>query len=683
MKIEENLAPPLAPIEPHRALVHAEERVDHYFWLRNRDDPRVVAYLEAENAYTEAKTNHLESFREALYKEMLSRIKETDQTAPIRWGGNFYYSRTEEGKQYSISCRKLGSIQTPEQVLLDRNVLAEGHDYFRVGTVAVSEDQRLLAYNTDTEGNEVYTLVVKDLATDELLSDRIENTYYSVAWANDNRTFFYTVLDPAKRPYRLYRHVLGTDPGQDVLVYEESDEEFTLSASSTNSRRYLLINSSASVTDEWRYLPLDDPEGELRMVEPRRHGIEYEVAHQEERFLIRTNDQAKNFRMMQAPVSSPGRSNWEEVIPHREEVKITSVGAFKDYLVLQERKNGLTNIRILDTGKDADHYVEWPEPVYVALAAVGPEYDSTDVRLWYTSLVTPPTDFDYDMAKRELKTVKQLEVPGYDSSLYTSERVWAEATDGTRVPISLVHRKDLKKDGSNPIYLYGYGSYGASMDPYFSSQRLVFMERGFVCAIAHVRGGGELGETWRDDGRMLKKLNTFSDFITCAEYLVDQGYGSKDGIFIHGGSAGGLLLGAVVNMRPDLFRMVLSDVPFVDVINTMLDPSIPLTTLEYEEWGNPNDKEYYDYIMQYSPYDNVGDRKYPDILVTAGLNDPRVHYWEPAKWVAKLRVNNTSDGLILLKTNMGAGHAGASGRYDHLREDAFKYAFVLDRFGLG
>ena len=675
--------PPIAAVHPHSTTIHGQTRVDDYHWLRERSSSEVIDYLKAENRYTEAQMRHTKKLQKTLYREMKSRIKETDLSVPVRDGGYFYYSRTVEGSQYPIRCRKMGNLEAEEEVLLDANRLAEGHDYFRIGVYKVSPNHKLLAYSVDTVGSETYTLYVKDLETGGLLLDEIPNTYYSVEWGNDNRTIFYTILDAAKRPFKLLRHTLGTDTNRDVVVHNETDERFFVSVSKTRSDKYLLLNLGSQITSEVRYLDADRPTGAFTVVQPRVQGMEYDVNHHGDHFYIVTNDNATNFKLVRAPVTSPQRGNWDVVIPHRSDVKIDGVGAFKDHLAVYERDNGLRTLRIMNLRTGDTHQVEFPEPVYTYRAMSNPEFDTDTIRFNYTSLVTPRSVFDYNMNthKRELK--KQTEVlGGYDPSQYQSERIFATAPDGMRVPISLVYRKGMVRDGQSPMLLSGYGSYGSSSDPRFSSSRLSLLDRGLIFGIAHIRGGGDLGRPWYEDGKLLRKRNTFTDFIACGDHLLAEGYTSSDGLVITGGSAGGLLMGAVTNMRPDLFAGVVARVPFVDVVNTMLDASIPLTVIEYEEWGNPNEKMFFDYMLSYSPYDNVESKDYPNLLITAGLNDPRVQYWEPAKWTAKLRAMKTDDHRLLLKTNMGAGHGGASGRYDALRERAFQYAFMLDVLGI-
>jgi oligopeptidase B len=624
---------------------------------------------------------HTKPLREELYREILGRIQETDLSVPVKRDDYFYYTRTEEGKAYSIQCRKRYSLDGSEEILLDANVLAEGQKYFRLGNFAVSPDHRLLAYSTDLEGDEAYTIQVKNLETGELLPDRIANTYYTLEWANDNRTFFYTVLDETKRPYRAYRHELGAV--SDTLVYQEDDGRFSLGLGKTRSRQFVFIELSSPLTSELRYLEAASPLGEFRVLLPRRQGVEYDASHHGEYFYIRTNDGAKNFRLMRTEVANPSIENWHEVIPARADVTIEGVDSFEDHLAVYERERGLEKICIRDGSGAFSHYIDFPEPVYTVSASGNAEYKTNLLRFNYTSLVTPTSVFDYNVRTRERELKKQYEVRGgYDASQYQSERIFAKAPDGIEVPISLVYRKGFVLNGTSPLLLYGYGAYGHSIDPRFSSDRLSLLDRGLVFAIAHIRGGAEMGEVWHDQGRLLQKRNTFSDFIACAEHLISARYTASNRLAIMGGSAGGLLMGAVLNMRPELFHAAIAKVPFVDTLNTMLDPTLPLTMSEYEEWGNPEDKEYYNYIRSYSPYDNVADREYPTMLVTAGLNDPRVSYWEPAKWVAKLRALKKDSNVLLLKTNMGSGHFGPSGRYEGIKEVAFDYAFLLDSLSI-
>ncbi|HEX6106526.1 MAG TPA: S9 family peptidase [Gemmatimonadales bacterium] len=675
----DRVTPPAAPVELTVTSIHGETRIDEYAWLRNRDDPAVLAHLEAENRHTEFVMRPTEALQERLYQEMRGRIKETDLSVPEREDGWLYYTRTEAGGQYPIFCRRRDEPGAPEQVLLDQNPLAAGHVYYRLGGFEVSPDHRLLAYSVDTTGNESFTLVVKDLETGELYPEAIGHTSPSLAWAGDSRTLYYIVLDGARRPCRLFRHTVGTDPERDALVHFEPDESFFLDVSATRSRRWLLLELGSHSTSEVRFADADDPAGEFRVIEPRRPGIEYSAAHHGDRFYIVTNDGAPNFRLVSAPVASPGREHWADVLPYRPAVRLDSVDAFRGHLAVWEREAGLRQVRILDLADGGEHTIAFPEPVYTLRQHANPEFDTTVLRFSYTSLVTPNSVIDYDMAARTWRVMKQTEVlGGYDPSCYRSERLFATAPDGIRVPISLVYRLPLEGGGPRPLLLNGYGAYGISYDPAFSNSALSLLDRGYVVAIAHVRGGEEMGRGWYEDGKLLRKWNSFTDFIAAAEHLVAEGYTAPDRLAIAGGSAGGLLMGAVTNLRPDLFRAVVAEVPFVDVVNTMLDASLPLTVIEYDEWGNPNQREYYEYIRSYSPYDNVEPKDYPHILVTAGLNDPRVAYWEPAKWTARLRARKTDGNRLLLRTNMGAGHGGASGRYDHLREVAFKYAFLLD-----
>jgi oligopeptidase B len=673
------LQPPVAKPVPKTVTVNGDTRSDNYFWLRDRENPETLRYLEAENRYTEAVMKPAEELTNKLYDEMLRRIKQTDLSVPTKRDDYYYYSRTEEGKAYPIHCRKKG-LDGAEQVLLDGNAMALGQKYFRVGNFSVSPDHKLLAYSVDFDGDEAYTIHVKDLASGNLLADEIPNTYYSLEWGNDNATFFYTVLDEAKRPYKIFRHLLGVK--EDTLVYHEADERFTVDVSKTSSREYILINIASPLTSEVRYVSANHPGGEFQPVLTRVLGTEYDVTHHGDSWFIRTNDSAKTFRVVKAPVKDASWANWTEVIAKRDDVTVEGIIAFKDYFVAEERDRGLTKIRIQKFGGET-HYIDFSEPVYTCGLGGNAEFDTKTLRYVYTSLITPNSVYDYDMETRTRELKKQQEVlGGYDPTQYQSERVFATAPDGAKVPISLVYKKGLVKNGRAPMLLYGYGAYGISMDPGFGSDRLSLLDRGFVYAIAHIRGGADLGKPWHEDGRLLHKRNTFTDFIAAAEYLVHEKYTSPSRLAIMGGSAGGLLMGAVTNMRPDLFAVVVAMVPFVDSLNTMLDASLPLTVGEYEEWGNPEDKQYYEYMKSYAPYENVAATEYPNILVTAGLNDPRVSYWEPAKWVARLRATKTGDHLLLLKTNMGSGHFGASGRYEHLKETAFNYAFILRALGI-
>jgi oligopeptidase B len=670
---------PAARVFPRIEVVHGETRVDDYHWLRNRCDPEVLAYLEAENRYADAVMRHTTGLQEQLYQEMRSRIQETDLSVPEERAGYSYYHRVEAGGQYPVFCRRALLSDAPEEIILDQNLLAAGHGYFRLGAIEVSPDHRLLAYTVDTCGAEEFTLFIKDLATGTLLPETIDRVANRPAWANDNHTLFYCVLDETRRPHRLYRHAAGTPRSDDVLVYVEPDPSFFMEISRTRSNTYLLLDLASHTTSEVWYAPAERPHEPFRLIQARQRGIEYTVTHHDDSFFIATNDGAPNFRLVRAPVDRPSREQWSPLLPYRPDVKLDSTDAFRGHLAVYEREQGLRQIRIIDLGSGAEHLIPFPEPVYTVRPHTNPEFESSTLRFTYTSLVTPSSVVDYDMARRSWTIRKQTQVRGgYDASRYRSERLHAIASDGVTVPISLVYRLPLEGDLARPLLLSGYGAYGLSYDPTFSSNTLSLLDRGVIVAIAHVRGGEEMGRPWYEAGRRLEKRSSFTDFIACAEHLIAAGYTSPNRLVINGGSAGGLLIGAVTNLRPDLFHAALAEVPFVDVINTMLDASLPLTVIEYDEWGNPSDPEAYAYIRSYSPYDNVEAQDYPHMLITAGLNDPRVAYWEPAKWAAKLRARKTDQNRLLLRTNMGAGHGGASGRYDFLRETAFKYAFILD-----
>ncbi len=692
---DQNPTPPLALAQDVEHQLHGDIRLDPYYWLRQRTDATVLGYLQAENDYTQAVMHDTADLQERLYQEMRGHLKETDQTVPVQRGSAFYYQRTEEGKQYPIYCRKVGTLDAEEEVILDINSLAAGLDYLEPGNFSVSPDQRFLAYTLDADGSERFVLHVKDLHSGELLPDTIPNVlsdemhevHYGPVWANDNRTLFYITLDAARRPSRLYRHRLGDDIANDVLLYEEPDVLYYMGLRRSTSGRYLILNSLGHTSTEVRFLEADDALGEFRLVQPHVEKMEYYVAHHQnqegvDRFFILTNWDAPNFRIMQTPVATPGMAHWQEYIAHRETVTIGSMECFANHLAIYEREEGLRHIRIYTIARGDSHRIVFNEPVYSLSRQVNAEYHSHFLRYGYASLVQPTTIYDYNMESHYQILRKEQEVPGYHASDFVSERLWATAPDGVKVPISLVHRHDIRLDGNNPTLLYGYGSYGYSFDPGFDSRRVSLLERGFVLAIAHIRGGSEMGRSWYESGKFLHKKNTFIDFIACAEYLIEAGYTDPAKLAITGRSAGGLLMGAVLNLRPDLFAAAIAGVPFVDVVTTMLDPTIPLTAPEWEEWGNPTDPEFYAYMKSYSPYDNLEAKAYPPLLVTAGLNDPRVQYWEPAKWVARLRVTKTDDNPLLLKTNMGAGHSGASGRYDYLRETAFDYAFLLKMMGM-
>lgn len=683
--------PPVAQKVPKTITLHGDTRVDDYFWLRQKTNPEVIAYLKAENAYTDAMMRPTEALQAKLYKEMVGRIKESDLTVPTRRGDYFYYSRTEQGKQYRIMCRKRGSLEAKEEVLLDLNALARGKKFLALGAYEVSPDGALLAYSIDNTGFRESFLFIKDLRTGQVLPDRLGKVDEAgIVWANDNRTLFYVEQDGAKRPYRLYRHVLGTPKASDVLVYEEKDERFNLYPSRSRSGVYLFATLQSNTTSEVRYLSLDRPTEPLKIMHAREANHEYYADHHGDLFYIRTNDQGRNYRLVTAPVSDPGKQNWKEVIPHRVDVMLEGLDCFAQHFVVYERENTLLKARITDVRSGETHRLEFSEPVYEAFldtlytpSQTNPEFNTTLLRFSFQSFTVPPSVYDYDMASRERKLLKRTEVlGGYDPQHYQSERMYATSSDGRRVPISLVYKKGFTRDGHHPMLLTGYGSYGFPELVTFDSSIFSLLDRGFVYAIAHVRGGGERGKLWHDQGRMLAKKNTFTDFIAAAEHLIAERYTAKDRLVIIGASAGGLLMGAVTNMRPDLFKAVVALVPFVDVLNTMMDPTLPLTVAEYEEWGNPNIKAEYDYIKSYSPYDNIERKDYPAILVKTSLNDSQVMYWEPAKYVAKLRAMKTDKNVLLLKTDLDpAGHGGKSGRYERLRETAFLYAFILSQVG--
>jgi oligopeptidase B len=679
----DTVAPPVAKKIHTENHINGGILVDDYHWLREKSNPEVARYLEAENAYTDSIMKPTEVLQKKLYDEMLSHIKETDVNVPYKEGDYFYYSRWEAGKQYPILARKRDALSAPEEITLDVNELAKGEKFMSLGTFEVSDDGKLLAYSTDNTGFRQYSMHVRDLGAGKDLPDSAEKTG-SLVWAGDNQTLFYTVEDRAKRQYRLYRHKLGDEVGNDELVYEEKDERFNIRAERSRSRQYIFLTSASHTTSEVRYLEAANPTGQWKVMAPREQDVEYYADHLGDRFYIRTNDTGRNFRLVSAPLGDPGKNHWKEVVPVRDQVMLSAFEAFQDFYVLFERERGLPQLTIVDLAGGAKQRIPFPEPVYTASPQTNREFKTKLFRYAYQSLLTPPSVFDYDVEKHTSTLLKQNEVPGgYDGSKYKSERVWAKARDGVEVPISVVYRQDLKKqDGSNPLYVYGYGSYGMPLPVTFNSNRLSLLDRGFVMAFAHIRGGGDLGKSWHDAGRMMNKMNTFTDFIDCAEYLAANKYGARDKIVIEGGSAGGLLMGAVTNLRPDLFKIVVSHVPFVDVMNTMLDASLPLTVPEYEEWGNPNEKPAYDYMLKYSPYDNLKKGPYPAMLVKTSFNDSQVMYWEPAKYVAKLRTLKTDNNVLLLKTNMAAGHGGSSGRYDYLKEIAFDYAFMLAQLGM-
>lgn len=671
--------PPIAPKASHTHTLHGETREDPWFWLRNKDDNAVIAHLEAENAWAASEMQHTRALQKDIYDDMLSRIQETDRSAPYTHGPWTLFRESEKGKDYPVYCRQL-TAGGPVEIMLDCNVLAKGTTYFSLGLFQTSPDHNWLAYSVDTDGSERYTIYFKNLSTGEVLTQTVPDTYYGFAWANDNTTFFYCTMDEAHRPWRVFRHLTGQPAEQASLVFEEPDEAFYVSVDSTRDEKYVLIDSSSKITSECHLIDAHSPQNKPSLIAKRADSIEYSVEHHDGRLLILTNDNATNFRLCEASVSDPARDKWKTLIAHRDDVTLMDFGVYKDHMVVAEQTKGLPRVVIHHFESGESHAIAFEEPVYDVYGHANADYDTEIWRFNYTSLTTPNSVFEYNVKTRERRLIKAQPVLGdFDQQNYVSERIWVEARDGTSVPVSLVHRQNLNREQTQPLLLTGYGSYGSSFDVYFSSSRLALLDRGVIFAIAHVRGGQEMGRRWYEDGKFLKKKNTFNDFVDCAQHLTDHAYTDNQKLAIEGGSAGGLLMGAVINQAPHLFKAVLAQVPFVDVVTTILDTSLPLSVLEWDEWGNPNEKTFYDYMRSYSPYDNVSASEYPAMLVTAGLNDPRVAFWEPAKWVAKLREESTSENPILLKTNMGAGHGGASGRYEALEELAFEYAFVIDQ----
>lgn len=674
--------------------IHGHTRVDNYYWLKERENPEVIDYLKAENAYLEAMMKHTEPLQDQLFKEITGRIKQDDMSVPVKHHGYWYYTRLEEGMEYPLYCRKpakagdnpaiisneVAHSSADEQVLLDGYEMSKGYAFFDVGGYSISPDNRLIAYSIDTVSRRQYQIFFKEIASGKMFSEVIQNTSGNMVWANDNKTVFYSVKDESLRSCRIMRHEIGTDPKDDVEVYYEDDATFYAFVSKTKSEKYIVIILESTLTSEIRFIDADRPKDEFRVFNPRQHDLLYGVGHYGDYFYILTNaDGARNYKIMRTPVGATEKANWEEVIAHREDVLIEDYDIFNDFLVIEERCQGLVNLRVMSWDGKTDYYINFGEPAYTVETSANPEFDTHQLRYIYTSMTTPATVYQYDMVEKKAELLKRQEVVGgFNPSDYVTERLMAPAKDGVMVPISLVYRKGLVKNGENPLVLYGYGSYGNSMDAYFSISRLSLLDRGFVWAITHVRGGEEMGRWWYEDGKLLKKKNTFTDFIACGEYLIKEGFTNSRKMFAMGGSAGGLLVGAVANMAPELFRGIVAQVPFVDVVTTMLDDSIPLTTGEYDEWGNPNEKEYYDYILSYSPYDNVEAKDYPAMFVSTGLHDSQVQYWEPAKWVAKLRELKTDDNPLYLKTDMDYGHGGASGRFEPFHEVAMEYAFILD-----
>lgn len=689
---QDDLVPPIAE---KKADTLTGNRIDNYYWMKLSDaqknaeqkdevTTKVINYLTSENEYLAAKMKHTEALQEKLYNEIVGRIKQTDESVPYKLNGYWYYTRFEEGKEYAIHCRKKGTLEAAEEILLNVNEMAKGHNYYAVGGLKVSEDNKLLAYGEDSVSRRRYTIYVKDLTTGKLVGEPIANTTGSITWANDNKTFFYSRKDSVTLlPRWIMKHTLGTSPSKDVSVYEEQDDTFYTSIYKTKSKKFLVIASGSTLTSDYMVLDANTPDGKFKNFTKRERGLEYSIDHYQDKFYIVTNWDALNFRLMETPDTKTDKANWKEKIAHRDDTLLEGIDIFRDYLVVSERSKASTQLRIMNQKTKDEHYMEFSEPAYTIYSSTNLDFDTDLLRYGYTSMTTPNSTYDYNMKTKERKLLKQQEVVGgYNPEDYQTERLWATAKDGTKIPMSIVYKKGIIKDGANPTMLYGYGSYGASMDPTFSSTRLSLLNRGFVYAIAHIRGGQEMGRQWYEDGKMFKKKNTFTDFIDCAEFLIEEKYTTPEHLFASGGSAGGLLMGAVVNMRPDLFKGVIAAVPFVDVVTTMLDESIPLTTGEFDEWGNPKNPESYMYMLEYSPYDQVRPQNYPNMLVTTGLHDSQVQYWEPAKWVAKLREMKTDNNTLLLRTNMETGHGGTTGRFKVYKETAQEYAFILDLAGI-
>jgi oligopeptidase B len=680
---------PVADIKPLQRTLHGDTVTDNYYWMidyfkKGADSTRVVDYLKAENAYLDTMMSGTKQFQEQLFAEMKARIKEKDESVPVFNNGYFYYTRTDEGKQYYKYCRKKGSLTAPEEIVLDVDAMAEGKAYYDIGEIEISEDNKLVAYGVDEISRREYVIHIKNLETGEVYKDAIPRTEGGAVWANDNKTLFYTSKNPETLlSEKIKRHVLGTDAASDVTVYEEQDKSNYIGVGKSKNNRYIVITSQATMSSEYRMIDAAKPDAAFNVFQPRMKDVLYSITPLDDKFLIKTNWNAKNFRLMECPLDKTESSNWKELIPNRRDVLLEGVDEFKDFVVLTERKNGLTQLTIQSLADGKEHVLDFGEPAYAASPGSNPDYNSSTLRYQFTSLVTPYSIIDYNMATRDKKLMKQAEVVGgYNAADYVTERVYATAKDGTKIPISIVYKKGFEKNGQAPLLLYGYGSYGNSIDAYFGSARLSLLNRGFAFAIAHIRGGQEMGRQWYEDGKLMKKMNTFTDFIDCGEFLIKENYTSKQHLYAEGGSAGGLLMGAVVNLAPDMWRGVVAAVPFVDVVNTMLDESIPLTTNEFDEWGNPKEKDAYFYMKSYAPYENVEKKNYPNMLVITGLHDSQVQYFEPAKWVAKLRATKTDNNVLLLHTNMEFGHGGASGRFDYLKDVALKYAFMFSLEGI-
>lgn len=685
-KMSENIQAPIAKIKPVVLTKHGDSRTDNYFWLNDKENPKVIDYLNKENEYYEKMTAHTKSFQKELFEEMKSRIKEDDASVPYLYNGYYYITRFEKGKDYPIYSRKKGNLEAKEEVLFDCNDLAKGHSFFNLSGISISPDNKMAAFSVDVVSRRIYTLKIKNLETGEILSDKIENTTGGATWANDNKTIFYTRKDKVTlRSDKIYKHKVGEDASKDVMIFHEKDDTFDTFIYKEKSKKYLVIGSTSTLTSEYRILNADTPDGEFKIFQPRIRGLEYSISHFGTYFYITTNkDGATNFKLMKTPEIATAKENWKDLIAHREDVLLEDIEIFKNYLVVEERSNGLNRIRIMPWSGEGEYYLPFESETYTAYTSTNVDFDTEILRYSYQSMITPASIIDFNMKTKTKEVKKEQQILGgkFDKNNYIEERIWATAKDGTKIPVSMVYRKGIKKDGSNPALLYAYGSYGITMDAYFSSSRLSLLDRGFIYAIAHVRGGEDMGRKWYEEGKLLKKINTFTDYIDCSKFLIEQKYTSPAHLYAEGGSAGGLLMGAVINMAPNLYHGVIAQVPFVDVITTMLDDSIPLTTGEYDEWGNPNEKQYYDYIKQYSPYDNVIPQNYPNMLVTTGLHDSQVQYWEPVKWVAKLRATKTDKNLLILNINMEAGHGGASGRFEALKEVAKEYSFLLDLEGI-
>ncbi|HLA54806.1 MAG TPA: S9 family peptidase [Flavobacterium sp.] len=677
---------PVAKIVPKILEKHGDKRTDNYYWLNDRENPEVIDYLKQENAYYAKMTKRTKAFQKDLYAEMKGRIKEDDESVPYFYNGYFYITRFEKGKDYPIYSRKKGNLSAKEEILFNCNDLAKGHAFFQLGGLSISPDNKFATFGIDTFGRRIYTIGIKNLETGEILSDKIENATGGSVWANDNQTIFFTRQDKVTlRSDKVFKHKLHTDAANDVLVFDEKDDTFNVDVSKSKSRKYIVIESGSTLTTESQILNADTPNAKFRVFQKRKRGLEYSISHYGDHFYVRTNiDKAENFKLMKTSENATSKENWKDIIPHRADVLLEDIEIFKDYLVVEERSNGLNKIRIMPWSGKGEYYLPFGSETYTAYTTTNVDFDTDILRYSYQSLATPSSVIDFNMKTKAKDVKKEQQVLGgkFDKNNYTEERVWAVAKDGTKIPISVVYKKGLKKDGSNPTLLYAYGSYGATMDPYFSSTRLSLLDRGFVYAIAHIRGGEEMGRHWYEDGKLLKKKNTFTDFIDCSKFLIAEKYTSPGHLYAEGGSAGGLLMGAIVNMAPELYNGVIAQVPFVDVVTTMLDDSIPLTTGEYDEWGNPNQKKYYNYMLSYSPYDNVKAHDYPNMYISTGLHDSQVQYWEPAKWVAKLRAIKTGKNLLFLDTNMDAGHGGASGRFEALKELAKEFSFFLDLEGI-